>query len=405
MAAHLCEKYKDEHYCPSMDWSTLPEHIVVEILLKLGLSDRFNASMTCKAWSHCFDSPYLWQDIVFKFFVQEDKSLLRCLQKYGQYFKNLTLILDQSATYNRLNSVALLEHLSRLPNRRLTDLTMVFTEKNPLFYAGAEFSKVLRELFDTSGFRDAEESPAQLCHVNLEYLNVAYDDTIFDHLSLNNPKLKTLNIQNHVLVCKVTHHCILRLAQRCTHLQELHLFYSCLSDDVLLAFSEKGRAARVKHLSLKCRIEDKYHADISPTAWSKFKQANPDLEVKLEFDETCPLHRVMEIMQPQIPVVHLHLDTFTTLYEEVIQTTNFYSDTLRSLVLRTVSSALLQEALVFMASHCKKLSKLHVFCVLEKDVIEKVLELCPLLKQSGDYILKDKKEPEPWVVGREDDEW
>ncbi|XP_014776122.1 F-box/LRR-repeat protein 8 [Octopus bimaculoides] len=389
-----------------MDWSSLPEHIVIQIMSKLlQLTDRYHASLTCKAWNNCFHSSCLWHTVVFKFLSERNQALLGSLNEYGHFFKHLTVVLDQSEEHNRQNSIKLLKYLSLLPNRRLTTLTIIFTSKNPLFYAGTEFVQALRELFDTSLLKDAEESPAQLTQISLEHLDVAYDDTVFDYLSENNPKLQMLNIQNHVLVCKVTCDCMLRLVQRCHYLQELHLFYSCLSDKVLFAFAESNRPPTMKRLSLKCRIEDKYHSDLSPEAWSAFRQAHPQLEVKLVFDHTCPKDRVLEIMQPEIPVAHLHLDTFTMLNDEVIQTAKYYSDTLQSLVLRTVSSNSLHEPLVYMATHCKKLGKLYVYCVLEPWVIEKLFELCPKLKETGNYILKDKKEPEPWVVGIEDDYW
>ena len=47
-------------------WSSLPSIIIVEILSYLSLSDRLNASATCKRWRSCLFHPSLWRSVSFK---------------------------------------------------------------------------------------------------------------------------------------------------------------------------------------------------------------------------------------------------------------------------------------------------------------------------------------------------
>ncbi len=47
-------------------WTTLPSLIIVEILSYLTLTDRLNASATCKRWRSCLFHPLLWRSLSFK---------------------------------------------------------------------------------------------------------------------------------------------------------------------------------------------------------------------------------------------------------------------------------------------------------------------------------------------------
>ena len=44
-------------------WSSLPSIIIVDILSYLDLSERLNASTTCKRWRGCVLHPKLWRNI------------------------------------------------------------------------------------------------------------------------------------------------------------------------------------------------------------------------------------------------------------------------------------------------------------------------------------------------------
>lgn len=386
-----------------MDWSKLPDDIIIEIFSFLSLSDRFNCCLTCKSWNQCFGAPCLWRSIHFRFLSKNKSHYLQCLWKYGHYLKNVSIEIDQSMDYNRSNALQVMDFLSNIPNRRLTSLRIAFQSENPLFYAGKEFIEALKQLFSPPPLTDNISEMAGLKIVNLSDLDVAYDNSVFDLLSANHPTLEVLNIQNRVLVCKVTWDCIYRLVDQCLQLRELHVFHSSLSDEVLFLLAKESRPRCLEYLSIKCRIDEKYHPNLSAEAWSALTAAYPQLRVKLNFDHTCPQDCVLDIMQPVIPVVDLQLDTFTMLHTEVEIAGNYYSETLESLILRTFNTVSFCDALLRTAAKCSELKRLYVYCIIPEHVKNKLLELCPKVKKSGDYILKYVQEPEPWVVGVEED--
>ena len=382
-------------------WASLPEHIVVRILSHLSQYDRCMAGFTCRHWLSCFHSPYLWQRFLFSFQISAHEKQISCAISHGHHMKYVSIDVDQFEEYNRSNACRVLDHMATLKERKLVALTIRFTGENPFFYAGLEFVECLKRVFTDHGDTSCKDFVG-LTYVDLSGLTIAYDDNVMNVLSKNNPKLEYLNIQNDNLVCKVTPYSMLRLVQCCKHLKYLLIYHSSICDSTLTALAEQDNRP-IKHLSIICRREQKFTEDLSEEAWSSVTVNCPDLRVTLGFDHTCPLGRVSEIMKPQIPVSVLRLETFTTIFEEVRLATRYYKDTLTKLVLQTRPSVELSAAILDLCSKCHQLQSLLVYCVLDKETVDAILELKPEMKRRGSYILKWELEPEPWIVGYEDD--
>lgn len=234
----------------------------------------------------------------------------------------------------------------------------------------------------------------------LNRLTITLDDTIINTLSSNCNTLKVLDIQNRALVCKVSPKAVLSLVEKCKSLTDLRLHNCSLNDDILTAFLEEGRA-NIQHLSILCRREEKYGKDIDAEIWSKLKQKFTGFRVTLAFDHTCPLHKVSEVMQPEIPVAVLRLQTFTYLSDEVKLAARIYDKVLEKLVLEAPlsrNSPDLNAAIIELVTVCKKLTALHVYCILNKETVEKLHELKPILKENNCFTLKYQEiaEPAPW---------
>ena len=383
------------------EWSQLPDHVIVEILLHLKLSDRYHASVVCKSWNQCFHLHYLWREFKFMFNQDHHCKYLNVFTRFGQFIQNVEIYVDQSQDESRKNACKVLKELSVLPERRLCSLKIRFIGENPIFYSGKEFIDVLMPLFAAP----AEDKVLvhQLEHIDLSGLTVTIDDTLINKLSGNHPMLKTLNIINKVLICKVSPTALLRLVTRCRKLGKLCTFYSSMSDDILLALTEVDRDP-LQTIVLKCRREEKYGKDFDGDLWESLCKKLPALRVTLIFDYSCPLHRVSEIMKYQVPVSILRLETFTYIYDELKQATKFYNDTLTKVVLNTPMSKNcpeLNEALVELAESCHKLTSLHVFCVLDQFTVDRILDIHPQIRDRGSYTLKYKDEPAPWAPGKD----
>ncbi|BFZ13259.1 hypothetical protein BsWGS_16298 [Bradybaena similaris] len=380
------------------DWANLPDPILTEVFSYLSVKERCRVGATCKHWLQCLGTPQLWRTFNCGFYLPAHGKLLRCVEQYGHFISRLTIFLNQKEAENRKNAIAVLEHLSSLENIHLSYLSIVFKGENPLFYGGHEFMVALEKLFTKIGLK---KEKSKLKHLNLSGLQANLNDDFIDKISANCPNLEYLNILNKILVCSVSPYCIMNLVLKCKRLQVLHLYHASLSDDVLKALAEADRKP-FKRFGIVCRRHEKYGDDLSSEAWSNLISANPDLKVELGFDHTCPLHRIAEIMKPEIPVQELHLATFTRIYPEINTAVSYYEHVLEKLVVQTRPSRELQESLLDAAGRCKKLKALYVYCVLDKDVVDRILELCPLMRESRNYILKWTMDPEPWTVGKEE---
>ncbi|KAK7469856.1 hypothetical protein BaRGS_00036134 [Batillaria attramentaria] len=105
------------------------------------------------------------------------------------------------------------------------------------------------------------------------------------------------------------------------------------------------------------------------------------------------------MMQPGMPVRELRLETFTSLSDQLGQATSFYHKTLEKVVVQSShNSEELGRALIRMVEKCSQLRILLVYCVIDKGVVERILQLLPEMKQRGSYILKWQKDPWPWTA-------
>ncbi|KAI0220554.1 hypothetical protein LSAT2_027938 [Lamellibrachia satsuma] len=380
-------------------WCTLPDHIIVSIFSRLSLADRYHASLTCSSWASCFDSRYLWTNFDFVFCKQQDERLIRCAEQRSTYLKSVNIELDQSVAENRTNACRVITLLSRTPERRLCKLRIKFTGENPLFYSSREFPSALTDLFGSNG-------GGQLTVVDLRGMLVSINDELLDVLSTNERRIEKLYVENGVLACLVSPACLLRVVRRCRRLTDLRVFGCSISEEVLLAFATDDRAS-LGHLSMLCRRDQHYGGDIGCDAWHAVRKTLPDLRVSLEFDHTCAPDTVASVLKAEVPVSALRLETFTYIYDEVRQATNYYSDTLETLVLFTPISRnapALNAALIQLATRCRRLRALHVFCVLDADTIDAILASHPVMKRNKTYTLKSEQGQQPWT-GDYDASW
>lgn len=386
-----------------VDWSILPDHVIVNIFSYLTLFDRFSGSQTCRSWQFAFCSPHLWKQVTISFKTGEDQEQLKFLDKFGKYIQSLQVCVNQELEVCRECACDLLSHLATVKDRNLQKFQINFIGINPCLYSGEEFIRNLILLFGPQNSSATPTRYRSLKKVDLQGLLVSFSGELLEILSANNPDLEVLNIQNNVLVCEVRPCSVLTLVKRCRKLSELYVFSCSCSEEVLLALTDNDRK-QIQRLSIFCRREEKYVKDIPSTVWKKLVQKLPNLHVILGFDHTIELLRISEVMKPEIPVQELRLETATDLWNEVRHACRFYKNTLEKLIVKSPPSKNLREldnALLQVAKECVKLRSLHVFYVLQKETVEKILELCPRMKENETYTLKFIAEPHPWEPGKD----
>ena len=370
------------------DWNSFPHHVLVKILSYLSRDDRIRASQTCRAWNDAFSSPELWRSFDFWFYMPNQSKSIECVNKFGKYLRNVYIELDQGVELNRRNACLVLNKLAKLEERSLGTLKISFTGENPCFYAGSEFVKTLHLLFGPSP--EQCNAVGFLKDVDLSNLTVGFTGELIETLADNNPHVEKLNIQNGLLICKVHPRSVMKLVQKCRKLRDLRVYKCSVTKEVLEAVMEKYRQP-MEHLSLIARFEEERIQDFGDDIWKRLSTALPFFRVTLKFESTCPQNKILQVMKPSVPIRELCFAPFSSITEEVRQATSYYSQTLENVVVQSQSLDSLpefNEALIEMASECTKLTSLHISCPIEKCTIERILSLCPNLKQTNACTLR-----------------
>ncbi|BFZ13264.1 hypothetical protein BsWGS_16303 [Bradybaena similaris] len=366
------------------DWANLPDLVLIQVFSYLSVVERCRVGATCKHWLQCLEMPKFWTTFKCVFRLPADTLHIKYIKKFGCFISKLTIYIDHTQGNNIYMAIAALKHLSNLKNLQLSYLSIIFKDKSPLCYGGDDFKLALQRLFTKIG-----EKKCTLKHLNLPCLAVKFKDKLIDDISSTCPNLEYLNISRNSFMFSFSPRRMKILALKCREIQVLHLYYDSLSNDVLKALSKAGRKP-LQRLGIVC-YRSSLH-DLSSEAWSSFLTANPDLKVVLKFEHGCPPHRISKIMKPELPVQELHLTMFNPQISQVInKAVVYYEQMLEKLVVSSNPSRELQESLLDAVLECKKLKALYVHCDLDKDVIDRILELCPQIRDTRNCILKWKK--------------
>ncbi|BFZ13266.1 hypothetical protein BsWGS_16305 [Bradybaena similaris] len=383
------------------DWANLPDPILTQVFSYLSEVERCRVGATCKHWLQCLETPQLWRTFKCVFELPEDRKHIKCIKKYGHFISRLTIVMNYMR-YNyyeqeESNPAVMLYHLSCLKNVRLSYLSIVFHQST---VGGNEyFGKALQKLFIKIG---EKKEKSTLKHLDLPCLPKYFNDNLVEKISETCPNLEYLNFESTGTLGRFYLNHMVTLVLKCRKIQELNLYYTHLSDDVLKALSETDRKP-LQRLGIVYSIYDDNKRDLSSVAWSSLLTANPDLKVSLRSEFLCPADRILEIMKPEIPVQELCLsyDYRSPIYPVINKAVAYYEQILEKLVVSCDPSRELQESLLDAARRCKKLKALYVYRVLDKDVIDQILELCPLMRDTRDYILKSSKDGQ-WIVKKEE---
>ncbi|BFZ13262.1 hypothetical protein BsWGS_16301 [Bradybaena similaris] len=386
------------------DWANLPDLVLTQVFSYLSEVERCRIGATCRHWLQYLDTSQHWRTFNCVFCLPADRKQVKCIEKYGHFISRLTIYINHTQEENTNNALAVLNHLSSLENVHLSYLSIVLTGEILMGDVIDNFNKGLQTLLTKIG-QNKEKST--LKHLTVPYIIFMYNiDNLIDCISSACPNLEYLNISINpfpfYIWLNVVADRMKILVLNCRQIQVLCFPYSSLSDNVLKALSQAGRKP-LQRLEIVCTRYDTipllYKAwshNTSSEGWSSLVTAHPGLKVVLKFQFGC--HCISEIMMPGIPVQELCLDVPSLdipIYPEINKAVVYYEQMLEKLVVSCDPSRELQESILNAARRCKKLKALYVYCVLDKDVIDQILELCPLMRDTKDYILKWTNDPEP----------
>ncbi|XP_076808316.1 F-box/LRR-repeat protein 8-like [Clavelina lepadiformis] len=362
-----------------LNWTNIPQHILVEIFSYLHVNDRLNASLVCKAWSDCFHHPKLWSRFIFKFDsdVDNEGKAMTCVERYCDVLKDVKIYINQSQKVSRERACYVIDELTSLQKKKLQKFAFHFTGSNPLCFNGNEILDKLKNMF-----RHQAESELllHLTSVDLNHCNIAFDNELFLIFAKHHNVLRVLRVQNSCLVDNVTPNSIHELVKKCPCLEELHTFYHCINSDVLETLAEK-KSVPFRELSLMCNRSDKYNELIPSETWKTLSKAHPLCEVTMKFHSSMLHHKIIPLLCSGIPLVKLDLKIYGWLTDEIAHIGATFSSTLINLSFHTSldwtrkAPPGLEPALLGLVSQCEKLRELHCYCALDIEVINSIKTL------------------------------
>lgn len=109
-------KTDDENMDAHNSWESLPSIIIVEILSYLDLTDRLNATISCRRWRTCLFQAKLWQSVDFKLKYGKRKSSRFLSEICGRFVREATVEFTSQNVQDLKESVRLLEVFGRNSN-------------------------------------------------------------------------------------------------------------------------------------------------------------------------------------------------------------------------------------------------------------------------------------------------
>ncbi|XP_054754730.1 F-box/LRR-repeat protein 21-like [Lytechinus pictus] len=352
-----------------LNWSNIPDVVLIKIYKNLSFLDRARASSVCKHWHDIYKLPELWHKFEFEF-TQESTSYIKStpprlvkqvIQQYTKHLKYVTIKVDS----HQASAEAACDILSRLVNCSLKTLELMLTAR-PSFHL-VNPVKLL--------------TPLTVVLVNSPTLSsLALDETPVDDPWLENmavsnkDSLMLLKIASCPLVSSKG---MLHVADTCRQLHELNINYVHVSDSLLLALSREEHV-KLKHLCVNVICENNdtpmQHHVIKKQSWDALASHSPSTIVSMCFyvlrdTDFTPFFTYVT------PATHVYFGRSVS--RDVLIRMGENCPKLQELVICANGNQPLDEPIVTIARKCKELHSLGLGeCEVSCSCLVKVARLC-----------------------------
>ncbi|XP_069478451.1 uncharacterized protein [Ambystoma mexicanum] len=339
--ARACAHRKDG----AVDWTSLPEQVLVNIYSLLPLPERFSMSLSCKEWSLAFRSPALWRKVTIRVESGSAHPWILMLLQYGHLMESVRILWNDD---NGTQASAIVEHLVHLRRSKLQSLTLISGED-----FGSNFNSLqesLGILFDvspgnTSGFRV----------VDFTHLSGQLEDATLISLAISNPSLERLLIANRQPAIRLQPSSLLTILRSCRRLSHLAVWNSALAEDVALSFLQRIRAPLQL---LELHYDGSTSGIMSNQVWKKLKEQLPKLEVSLHFSADMDGGLMLGVLQPDIPLTSLDIASGSSLSAVLCHVAHQYHHRIKDVTIHGLETPEGAAAAMVLRKRCGQLQQI-----------------------------------------------
>ena len=383
------------------DFSELPDVVWVQVLSYLPLEDRYHVSQCCKLLYDHFTHPSLWLSIKMILLGDLNKyewenfsgvvlpqKYVHMIEKFGKYFKDLTLIYNGYLTILPAHCAKVLTALAK--TCRLETLTL---QVGGMITKDDFHLRKARES-DMKSFCELVTQAYRLKSFNLKswpmYPGMTTANILVD--LMGNPKLKELEelklywqnassgtwaTQNAVLP---TFEETLDVVTHFTQLSVLCLRSPMMSEEMIVELASPHRVPLQRLGILVCFSRHDPHRrgqipQISCEAWKALTTHSCDLVVDVTVVNRVPYVYLCSLLLPEVPVFSINFMRYARCdQEDVLSLVDKYSKTLRKYV-NYSDSTTMDDALLHMTTQCIHLDYLVYYGTIHQDTVLRLAKL------------------------------
>ncbi|XP_078542666.1 uncharacterized protein LOC144828415 [Lissotriton helveticus] len=327
------------------NWACLPEAVLIHIYFLLPLPDKQSMSLSCKAWSQVFRSPAMWRKVLVRVEGGSTRPWIMMLSHYGHFVESVRILLSGE---NGMQVASIIEHLAHLRRSKLRSLALV-GEDDPGSYLEA-LQESLQMLFEVS-----PATAVGFTEVDFGQLSGRLEDKALISLAMNNPSLEKLQIANKQPSIHLQPRSLRKILNSCRRLSHLSMWSSSLSEEVVRAFLQERRAP----LQL---LEIHYGGPttefISNHLWNKLQEKFPNVVVRLCFTVDMDGNSILDILQPDAPVVSLDICSGSGLDLVFSHVAQYYHRTIKSIIIRGLETPETARAALILQKSCGQLRQI-----------------------------------------------
>lgn len=125
--------------------------------------------------------------------------------------------------------------------------------------------------------------------------------------------------------------------------------------------------------------------DVPESTWAAIRKALPELKLTVIIDPRCFPPRILDIMQPSLPLYRYHLITERIPRAELEHITTYFSTTIRHIYLNSGSSAKFQPFIVQFFKSLDRMESIHLVTKITTSTMNAILAAHPNVEKSGNY--------------------